>query len=420
MIVYFANRTLEILGLASTGLCDGLMITDDVKTEDIDSGVASLELTISFAGQDPQEMERMCDAGNYLLRSAQDGQEFYTIIDYESDSKEQTIRLYAEDAGLDLLNEVAPPFAADAAHDIAWYVEQFAGDSGFELGLNEVSNLTRKLSWEGKQTVTERLRSVATQFDNCELSYSFAAKGMEITHKYINLYARRGKDMEETLRLNLELDQIVTKKSAANLATALLVTGGTPEGKEDPITLEGYLYDDGDLYIDGAYLKSRSAVEKWGRYCQGGSGGSDRHIVQTYTYDTTSQQTLCAHAVTELKRRAEVEVNYEVDIRVLPENVRIGDRINIVDDRGGLYLSARILKLETSESQNKRTATLGEYLIRDSGISQRVEELASQFAAAQNKPVYTWIAYARRQCPGGWDQPGPHREAVPWHGGQSG
>lgn len=383
MIVYFAGRNLDILGMAATGLPDGLRIVDDLKTEDIDSGVASLELTVCFPGQNPQVMEQMCDVGNYLLCSCQGENEFYTVIDYERDSKAQTIRLYAEDAGLDLLNEIAPPFAADAAHDIGWYVDTFAKDSGFELGINEIPTLTRKLAWEGEQTVTERLRSVATQFDNCELSYSFTAKGMEVTHKYINIYARRGKDMEETLRLNLELDRIVTKKSAANLATALLVTGGIPEGAEDPVTLEGYEYDDGDLYTDGAYLKSRSAVEKWGRYIQDESGGaSDRHIVQTYTYDTTSQQTLCAHAVTELKQRSEVETNYEVDIRVLPENVRIGDRINIVDDHAALYLSARVLKLERSACLDKRTATLGEYLIRDSGISERVYELAQSYKKA--------------------------------------
>ena len=40
-----------------------------------------------------------------------------------------------------------------------------------------------------------------------------------------------------------------------------------------------------------------------------------------------------------------MEVNYEVDIVRLPDNVQIGDTVNIVDGMGELYISARILKL---------------------------------------------------------------------------
>ena len=397
---------MDILGLASTGLSRGLSIARDTKTEDIDTGVASFECRICWdEAQDVQAVQAMCRAGNYLLRSDGGSNEFYTIIDVELDAGGREASIYAEDAGLDLLNEIALPFAADAAHPIAWYVDYFASDSGFELGINEVPQLTRTLSWEGEQTVTERLRSVATQFDNCELSYSFDVQGMEITHKYINIYARRGKDMDETLRLNRELNRIVVKQSVANIATALYVTGAVPEGEEggEPVTLEGYTYDDGDCYTDGAYLKSRTALAAWSRYAwEKQLPGYEGHIVQAYSYETESQSTLCAHAVTELQRRGQMEVNYEVDIRVLPESVRIGDRVNIVDDEGELYLSARILRLETSVSSGRTTATLGEYLLRDSGISEQVAELAQQFASlAKTRARYTWIAYADDAYGGG-------------------
>ena len=84
-----------------------------------------------------------------------------------------------------------------------------------------------------------------------------------------------------------------------------------------------------------------------------------------------------------------------MEINNLPEGIRIGDRINIVDDGGALYLSARILKLETSICDQKQTATLGEYLLKGSGISAKVEELAGKFAAmAKDRTLYTWIAYA--------------------------
>ena len=76
-------------------------------------------------------------------------------------------------------------------------------------------------------------------------------------------------------------------------------------------------------------------------------------------------------------------------------HLRVGDRINIIDDDVGLYLNTRILKLETSESDEKKVATLGENLLKESGISKKVEDLAEQFKElADSRVFYTWIVYA--------------------------
>ena len=399
MIIYFADRKMNILGYASDRLKRGYIIQDDKKTEDVETGVAIFECTIGYNSATLQDLDRCMEVGNYILRSNDGEKEFYTIIESERDSKDQTIYIYAEDAGMDLLNEVVGPYAADQAYDIEFYVNKFATDTGFEIGINEIPNLTRKLSWEGEATATERIASVATQFDNAEISYSFETKGMIITHKYINIHKQRGKDSGIQLRLNREIDRVIVNKSVANLATALIATGGTPEGEDKAITLEGYEYDDGDFYVSGIRLNSRSALAKWSRYVwdkePGRLEGYTGHIVQRYSYDTTSQSELCNRAITELKKRSQIEVNYEIEISEFPENLKIGDRADIVDDGGGVYVSSRILKLETSVTRRSRKATLGDYLIRSSGISERIEELAEQFAnLAAGREFFTWIAYA--------------------------
>lgn len=399
MIIYFADRKMNILGYASDRLQKGYIIQDDNKTEDTETGVAIFECTIGYNSATLQDLDQCMEVGNYILRSNDGKKEFYTIIESERDTKDQTIYIYAEDAGMDLLNEVVGPYAADQAYDIEFYVNKFAADTGFEIGINEIPNLTRKLSWKGEATATERIASVATQFDNAEISYSFETKGMIITHKYINIHKQRGKDSGIQLRLNREIDRVIVNKSVANLATALIATGGTPEGEDKAITLEGYEYDDGDFYVSGIRLNSRSALAKWSRYVwdkePGRLEGYTGHIVQRYSYDTTSQSELCNRAITELKKRSQIEVNYEIEISEFPENLKIGDRVDIVDDGGELYVSSRILKLETSVTGRSRKATLGDYLIRGSGISERIEELAEQFAnLAAGREFYTWIAYA--------------------------
>ena len=389
MILYFANRKMEILGHASTAMPEGFVIVEDEKTEEIDTGVASFSCRIAFDKSNRNQLESMCDAGNYILFSSDNEKKFFTIIDSEVDTKHRDIYVYAEDAGLDLLNEVVGKYTASEAHTAAWYIQYFAGGSGFEIGVNEIpESSTRILSWEGESTVTERIASVATQFGGFEVSYSFEIKGLEVTRKLINIYRQRGKDVGEILLQNRDIDRIVTKKSVANLATALLVTGGTIEGTETVVTLEGYPYDDGDFHIDGMYLKSRKAVQKWGRFILKGST-HEGHIVRLFSYDTVSQSELLQRALNELQKIRDKETLYEVEINRLPENAKIGDRVNVVDDESNLYISARILILTTSETDQKVTATLGEYLTRTSGLSARVEELAAQISSVAANKDYT-------------------------------
>lgn len=382
MIVYFADRNMKVLGQASTHLPKGIRITDDLKTEDVDTGVAVFECDIHFDRGTRSKVEDWAEVGNYILRSTDNENEFYTIIDCEIDTKAQKVRIYAEDDGLDLINDVAGAYAADQPYPIKDYILRFAAGAGWEIGINEVEGLTKKLSWDSSQTASARLLSIAEAFDNCEISYSFKIKGLQVVKKYINIYEERGKDTGVQLRLNKEIDSIVTSKTVNNLATALRATGGTPDDAEDPITLMGYQYDDENFYVDGEVLKSRKALEKWSRYLwkNDDTGQEGGHITREFTSDTTSQAVLCEQAIAELKKICDMEVNYEIDISKLPENVKIGDRVNIVDDDGKLYLSSRVLVLESSEVEHTRKATLGEHLIRKSGISAQVTNLAKEFA----------------------------------------
>ena len=406
MIIYFADRAMNILGSASTGLPKGLMITNDKKTEEISEGVAIFECNLDYNFVNPDEDEeqevdvkKLAAVGNFILKQGADSSEaeVYTIIDSTIDPIQKDASIYAEDAGLDLLNEVVGAYAADKAYNIAYYINKFAYDSGFEIGINEVSNLTRKLSWDGEDTATKRLLSVATQFDNAEIGFAFKVENMTVTGKYINVYKNRGNDSGVTLTVGKEVSGFRIKSSIADLATAYRCTGGTPEGSEKPITLNGYKYDDGDFYVEGSYVKSRKALEKWSRYqIKTEKDKNDvGHIVKSFTYDTTSKSELCNRAVSSLKKICDEAVTYEVELLYLPDGIKIGDKISIVDDDDNTYLTARLLKLETSESNDTKEAELGDYVRKENGIDAKVIELAEQFEKiAKNRNFYTWTAFA--------------------------
>lgn len=397
MILYFADRKMNILGQASTSLPEGVIISNDRKTEEVDEGVAILEFDLEYDPEWRKKAETWTEAGNYILRKDGDDREFYTIISREKDPVNGSVNdIYAEDAGLDLLNEVVGAYKANKAYSAEFYIKKFSYDSGFEVGVNEVSNLTRKLSWDGEATATERLLSIATQFDNAEISFSFDVDRMSVVHKYINIFKRRGVNSGVQLQIGREIKKIRIKDTIEDLATAYVCTGGIPDGKDDPITLAGYKYDDGDFYVEGTHLNSRKALQKWSRYqIKTETGDNVGHIVKTFSYDTTSQSELCNRAVSSLKKICDVNTTYEVELSYLPQGTKIGDTVYIIDHTGELYLSSRLLKIETSVCDNTKTAELGKYSVKSSGVSEELRELADAFAkVAQNRKFYTWIAYA--------------------------
>lgn len=397
-IIYFADRRMNITGSASTKRPSKIKIIQDMEKESVETASSVNEITISYPTG--MTIELVVDVGYYIIYQNEDGEgKFFTIIDWEKDTEDRTVSLYLEDAGNDLINEEVGPYEADKAYPISYYIEKFTYDSGFEIGLNELgTRYERKLKWEGTSSATKRIDSVATQFDHAELNFSFVIDGLSVKKKLINIYKKRGSDKGVTLYLNKDINNIITSKTIANLATALNPTGATPEGKDNPINLEGYHYDDGRFYVSGHHLLDRESVKKWSRYLSPDEQGIDQgHMVKPYTYETLSQATLCNSAVTHLTKISQIELNFEVDIAKLPKHCRVGDTIYIVDNEDKLYLQARILELNRSRSSGEFNAILGDYLIQSSGISQKLQDLADQIANIKGRPgdtYYPWVRYA--------------------------
>lgn len=397
MNLYFANRSFDILGMASTVQGSEWPIINDVIKEDIDSSIETLEFDIFYKNAtDRPRAKYLTKEGNYILYHGVYGDTCFTIVEMESDPVQKTVHVLAEDAGLDLINEIAPAFTAPtSAKSITYYTDRFLSDD-FRVGLNEISGRTRTLSWDSETTMTERLDSLAAQFE-CEIKFRFEIVEMTVISKWLDIYDRRGKDVAQELRLGREIENIVERRSIANLATALHPTGASTEINGEsgpPLTLNGYHYDDGDFYIDGETLKSRTALATWGRY-NATKGYNSDHVVRTFSYDTTSKVVLANQAIAYLRQIRDPQVTYDVSLFYLPDNLNLGDTVNLVDDKGELYLSARLLSIEISETNDYRQATFGDFIVKTSGISDRLIEIANKIREEASKAVkYEWVVYA--------------------------
>src|SRR5699024_8753021 len=91
--------------------------------------------------------------GNYVLYKDLNNKFIWmTILKVTHNPLTGVRTLECEDAGLDLLNETVEASKNNGNHNIAWYINKFTNDSGFEIGKNEIPNLTRTLEWDGEST----------------------------------------------------------------------------------------------------------------------------------------------------------------------------------------------------------------------------------------------------------------------------
>ena len=401
MVIYFSDRNGRIIASASTDLPEGLRLIEDVKTEDLETGVVMFSGKVPYTAETRHICQEGIQVGNLVLVQREGTCEGYTITETEEDTADGSIFFTAEDAGLELLNEVAIKWpdgrTSTEAPDMTLteYVNLWIADTGFQIGINDAAGdaTTKPPEYDDEVTVTERLLKTAQDF-GYEIGYSFKVSTgqMAITAKYVDIYKKRGVDTGIQLKLSYDINSITTKVNLDNLATSLLVTGGTEDGASYPVTLDGYTYDDGDFVVANQYfanrkaqkacLQSRTALEKWGRVVD----GSLRHLTGVFNYDTVSQEELCKQAIEELKKRREPEINYEIDISRPIEGVSIGDRISVIDDNGGLYLTSRVIKYEVSVSEDEATITLGDHLINDSILQSIPADVRELMDESANKP----------------------------------
>lgn len=398
MDFYFTDRKFNLLGIASASNDAPISIYNDQDALSISAASRTFEGTLIFSDKERDKVKAMANYGNYILYKDENGQSiFMTIMEIEHDPKEGEHFIRAEDAGMDLINGLVDAYSATKAMTFAEYFKLFAGDTGFEIGINEISNLNRTLKWESEsQTILARLLSLATQFDNAEISFSFEITGMQVVKRFVDVRKKRGADNRVTLYMDKDINNIVTKANIYDLCTAIVATGGTPEGKNEPINLKGYNYKNPNgrfvLNKTTGVMLDMESVKIWSRLLSNNNPNPNAgHIQRVKTYETTDQKTLCDNVIRELEKASQPAINYETDIANLPDNVKIGDTIYLVDENEKLFLSARVLELTRCYSTNEYKATLGDYLIQDGGISQSLKELADQLKQAT---TYVWIRYA--------------------------
>ena len=316
-----------------------LIAYDDLFEQDLDTGIGIYEFKVDKT----HESIKNVSIGCYLFVVDGDLTRCFEITRIEEDHNTKTIT--AEDAGLDLLGETVPPFKSDESQNLSYYVSKFIFDSGWELGINEVSDLKRKLEFEQYDTTTKRLRDLAKQFD-AEIIYSVEMLHDKPHRKLINFYKKYNSNKIIRLEYGKNIKNIKKTSNIENLATALRVVGA--EG----LTLEGYEYhnDRFKLGSDGT-IYDTVENERWKRN-NASSGG---YIVANYESTAKTKERLLEEGIKQLKKRAYPEVNYDIDLDLIDSNIFIGQSAEMIDSEfmPPIAFSARIVSIKRSFSDKK-------------------------------------------------------------------
>lgn len=316
-----------------------LIAYDDLFEQDLDTGIGIYEFKVDKT----HESIKNVSIGCYLFVVDGDLTRCFEITRIEEDHNTKTIT--AEDAGLDLLGETVPPFKSDESQSLSYYVSKFIFDSGWELGINEVSDLKRKLEFEQYDTTTKRLRDLAKRFD-AEIIYSVEMLHDKPYRKLINFYKKYNSNKIIRLEYGKNIKNIKKTSNIENLATALRVVGA--EG----LTLEGYEYhnDRFKLGSDGT-IYDTVENERWKRN-NASSGG---YIVANYESTAKTKERLLEEGIKQLKKRAYPEVNYDIDLDLIDSNIFIGQSAEMIDSEfmPPIAFSARIVSIKRSFSDKK-------------------------------------------------------------------
>ncbi|WP_026572505.1 phage tail protein [Bacillus sp. UNC438CL73TsuS30] len=387
MIFYLDRHERTQAIFTNNGSPDSCPYYDDLLKEDLDTGTSSYEFKIPSNHPYSNKIEE----GGFIVRKDLDGKlVMFTVMEIEethSDTSDKYI--YAENAGLELLNDIVRPIThmSKNAKQILDIVLQ---DTRWQRGDVDYFGVDN-FYFEEYQTVLAELQYIADKF-NGELNFRVKMKNGEVVARYVDLVTQRGTDTKKRFTYTKDISSIRRKIDMTNVATALIGVGkADSSGNYTTFKDVGYYISQGKPYskpLNQDWVGDPDALQRYGI--------KGKHLFGVYQYETTNKEDLLKLTWKELQKRKNPAITYELDVALLErlanlahEAVRLGDTVYVIDETfsPSLYLQARVRQLETCFSDpSKDKCTLGNFKKAKSNITKDMRTLQSKLL----KKEATW------------------------------
>ena len=396
MQLYVLDRSKNVL--ATT---DGFY--NDLHHKELTAGASSFEFDINKNDEAAQYMV----SGNYITTLDDQGRPWsFTILYYDEYQLYKTI--YCEDVGIELYNKACDIWYYTEPHPFEYYLDLLTDGTPWELGVNQLADLSRTLTFTGRGTGLGRLLSVLKAFDDAECIFNIEMNGPVPVKYVIDVYKKIG-TVQDNIQIayNEELNDIKKTETRQEFVTALAGVGsviqdtetdadGSPVDTDKPqeyVDFKDLEFDDGDFYTTKGdkFIRARTANQQF-------NPGDQGFIEDFYEYDTSSDTELFNRTLAKIRTRSQPQFTYEADVKVIDPNLDIGDTVTIIDHdyNPALYLQARVATMDKSYTDTtKGSITFTNYVVLTDTVTQQIAALRSKVNGIKNGSTsYVWIRYA--------------------------
>ncbi|MFD0825860.1 phage tail spike protein [Neobacillus sp. M.A.Huq-85] len=370
---------------------------EDLMIEDLSTGASSYEFKVPSYHPSTEFLI----GGNFIVRKNLDNKlVMFQIMQVEdAHGGENSIYVYAETAGLELLNDIVRPGTWDTK-SVDQILDIVLQDTRWQRGETEyfgVDNFT----FDAYYNVLDRLNFVADKF-NAEISFRVKMKNGEIVGRYVDIVQQRGEDTKKRFEYGKDIQNIRRTVDLSSVVTALIGVGKGQNNSSTTFKSISRSISNGDKFskpFNQDWVGDPDALQQFGI--------KGKHIFGVYEYETTNADTLLDKTWAQLQKQKNPLVTYEVDVSLLErlvgiqhEAVRIGDSVYVIDTTFSppLYLDSRVSRLETSFTDPKKDkCVLANFKVAKSNITKQMRDIQSKLLQKEStwdSSLFTWIMYA--------------------------
>ena len=321
---------------------------------------------------------------------------FYVSQLVENDT---TFQVTCNNTNLELAQEQSIALKSDTAQSIAWYLEhlEILGFTNLEIGVNEVSDKTRKLEFEPQDTKLAQLHSLMSKFDaefafRTELNRDGTIKKFTIDiyqipdENHHGIGKARG---DVVLHYQNELKGVQVTSDKTQLFNAGVFTGA------DGVNLESVEFEEKNELGQVEFYSRRGSSYVFAPLSRGrypstmNPDNADNWTRKDFQTEYKDVNSLKGYALRTIKQYAYPLMTYTVDVHSSfmesYKDVNLGDTVKIINNnfRGGLALEARVTEMVVSfDMPLNNSVVFSNYrkIVNkpSSDLQQRIDEIAAR------------------------------------------
>ena len=321
---------------------------------------------------------------------------FYVSQLIENDT---SFQVTCNNTNLELAQEGAIPYKSDNAQTLAWYLNDmgYLGFANMEIGVNEVSDKTRKVELEAQDTRLAQLRSLMSKFD-AEMAFRTELNRDGTLKRFIiDIYQQPDENHhgigkvrgDVVLYFQNELKGVQVTSDKTQLFNAGNFIG------QDSVNLNDVEFEEKNELGQVEFYSRRGnslvfAPLSRERYPSTmNPGNADNWTRKDFETEYKDVNALKGYALRTIKQYAYPLMTYTVDIQSsFIENykdINLGDTVKIINNnfRGGLALEARVSEMVISFDMSLNNSVVFTNFRRldnkpSGSLQQRIDEIVSK------------------------------------------